>query len=1644
MYPKGLITFKVLMLRIPSITFLLLLISCHLSAQHGNGNEWIRYDQQYIKIPVAKDAIYRVPFADIEAAGLAVTDPEYLQLFHRGVEQSITVGDDYIEFYGRKNDGTMDKELYQDEAFQPHQYYNLFADTTAYFLTSGTTDGKRMQLYEEPNSGLTPEPYHYFQNLVVLTNTYAKGRDYSDIFGEVGIASTTFDKGEGWMGPIITHAQGIIYTTVTGVERAVTTGDKPILEMVITGRGGMQHGVDVYIGPSSRVLTTLTVNGFESQKLSHEIEWSDINASGELQVGVSTSIVNATAARVSVNYVKVKFPQETDVAGNAEYFFSLAANASGKSYIELKNTLENTRVFDITDPSNPMEIGTLETSTLNAVIRTETARQIFATATHIQPEVKPVSFTVIDPLNFNYIIITHPLLRKSSGTYADPVLAYAEYRASSDGGAFLPAVLNIEQIYDQFNFGEQSPLAIFHLMKFLSTTRLPDYLFIIGKGLDPDYDYFRKPELATTYKSLVPGAGMPASDMAFTAGLDGTNNVPGVATGRITAMTSDDVAAYLEKVKEAESRPFNDLRRKNVLHLSGGIYAGEAQNFRSYLQEYAQIAEGFHLGGKVDAIAKESTDIKLINISKEVNDGVNLVTFFGHSSAVTLDFDVGRVTDEVMGYHNKGKYPVLLMNGCQAGAFFRHSMLFGEDWINAPDRGAVGFIAHTSFGYVGQLRKYSDLFYDIGYGDSVFIAKGLGDIQKEVARQFLLTSNGTAADITQVQQMVLLGDPAVPLFGAGKPDYAVRDENLSISSLDEQPVTVVSDSFAINFIVRNFGQAQNTPLTVSVVRTLSDRSTVAYDSVYEPVLYADTLQFIISDKREDGFGNNTFEVRVDADNVIAELSETNNAAYLDYFIPANGTKNLYPANFSIVNRRDISFSFQHTDLHSAEREFLMEVDTVHTFDSPFLKSYTISAHVLARQDVSLPESDTLVYYWRTKLAQPLDDESRDWTGSSFTFIEDGPEGWVQAELPQYAQNSFEGIVADIPGNAFRFEETVTPVSITTFGAFAGEPVASVSILIDSAEYNLTAQGFGCRNNTINLIAFDRRSTVPYQGVRFQWFNSGGRSCGREPWAINSFNSSELVTGNNDDIIQYVDNIPAGDSVLIFNIGDASYEQWPEEAKGKLGELGISLDQINDLQPGEPVVIFARKGLAPGAARVVRSESGSPTTEKLEVSGSMTGRYTSGEMTSVTIGPALSWNELLFTAQGSAGDKTMINIFGVDSDGNRHLLADSIESTLELEFINAVEFPYIILSYTSSDDVNLTPAQLQYWMVIYEPVPEGLIFYRGTEEETNVREGEVWTGDYGFINVSSSSFPEELTVNYKIVNRSSFVTTEANIKIDSPAPGDTTLFEITVDTYRKTGFNDIEVFVNPYATAEQHFDNNIFILPAHLNVRGENLSPVLDVTFDGRYIEKEEFISSEPDIEIRLWDENSILLKTDTLGIDMFLAGPCEEELCSFQRINFSRPDIHWTPATASSDFLINFNPGPLPEGKYVFRVSASDRSGNSSGETPYEISFRISDDESVVISDPFPNPATEQINFNVTLTGQTIPDLTRVDFVTLNGELAKSLHVPSSALHIGANVLRLNLQDEFSLPSGIYIYRMFFTSTGKPIEKRGKISVLRR
>src|SRR5690606_33365205 len=120
--------------------------------------------RDYYKIPTAQDGVYRLSYTTLSASSIDINrlDPRDIRVFHRGEEVAVYVAgqedgqfntSDYLDFVGKRNEGTLDVGLYGDADIMPNPYYNTHTDTTAYFLTiTPGQPGKRMALRDGPSA----------------------------------------------------------------------------------------------------------------------------------------------------------------------------------------------------------------------------------------------------------------------------------------------------------------------------------------------------------------------------------------------------------------------------------------------------------------------------------------------------------------------------------------------------------------------------------------------------------------------------------------------------------------------------------------------------------------------------------------------------------------------------------------------------------------------------------------------------------------------------------------------------------------------------------------------------------------------------------------------------------------------------------------------------------------------------------------------------------------------------------------------------------------------------------------------------------------------------------------------------------------------------------------------------------------------------------------------------------------------------------------------------------------------------------------------------------------------------------------------------------------------------------------------------
>lgn len=1641
-----------------------------LSTQVMSQETWINYSLDYFKIPTDRDGVYSLDYATLSAAGINMNqiDPRDIRLYHRGKEIAVHVEGqndgrfdrgDYLEFIGKRNDGTLDSLLYMQPEMMPNPYYNTHNDSTAYFLTiTPGQRGRRMPI-KEPYPMTVPAVTSYEVDFLdIYSDQYSLGEIY-----ELGARLSNFDRGQGWMGPVITRGSHKDYL-ITDLGEVVSS-DRAGITLGLVGRSADAHLIEISVGPSPSRLRSLgrySFPNFDFLKLQEALFFSDFGPRGDLMVRIFPLGAEGMVDNVSLSYMKVNYSKQLGVGDFKKERFNLS---KGEARLVITGLYKDYLGYDLTDFQAPVKLMIQRNGNSIDIPAGNPSRPSKILVQQVSDVVKvtlmeKVRFRNILQQSADYIIISNKLLRRPSSSYADAVTAYAAYRASPSGGGFDTLTVNVQDLYNQFSYGEKTPLAIFEFLKKYTEKYQPDFLLLIGRSygiyntrkVAGVNHTFRNNPSVFGVQDLLPPAGYPYSDNLYATGLDHENQT--LAVGRIPARTPDEVGYYLDKIKEKDLLGVQEDWQKNIVHLSGGRSALELEKFFSFLSGFKAVAEDVYLGGRVTTIRKRAKEVvEMINISEEVNAGLSLVTFFGHSAPAATDIDIGFVSVNELGYNNKGKYPVLLLNGCDAGNAFGDAYTFGEDWILTPEKGASNYMAHSSLGVDSYLKRYSDSFYVKAFSDSTLIYQSIGKVKIE-AEKLLYSRYGTAPIYqSHVQQMIMLGDPAARIFPASKADYSIREEDVFVEGFEGMPMNTLSDSLKLSFIIRNIGRVDQDSVSLKVTRSLPDGTVIPYDLIMIPPVYRrDTLSFTVPNIGVNSFGENFYTIELNREKRIDELNFSNNVVTIGKYLQLSGTMNLAPVDFGLLRDRQIELISQIPGGSTEDRTVVVQIDSVADFSSPGRKENRFTTSNLVQWPLDLFQSfspaDSLTLYWRSRFLEPREGEDSSWNLSSFSYINQGPDGWTQRQFPQFDNNQLDNLEVNPLKQSWKYKDIKMDVEVFTFGSDNPDyNFKQTQIMLNGISYILDTPSRYCAEGSLGLMAFDQKTLMPYLPVPLTAIDvSDEKSCGRTPQIIQNIKNVRITGDGETLLLDFVDGLKDGDYVVVFSVGRVTFSDWSEEVYAKMRNLGANEATLRTLRTGDPYILFGKKGLQAGEAIEVvadKDQGNQPNTQTLRYSRELNGYSTSGRIISPRIGPASHWvsffNEVqgqkLFDAEFSAFD-----VMGITPDGEELPLFESVqEDEIALESIDPNLFPYLKLQFAVNDPKASVPEQLLKWQVSYVGVPEGVLVSRNKQTNLKLKEGEEAEVRFEFINISKFDFPDSLTIEWTYSNKAQGRSENFSQTIPAIKAGQSHEFLIDFNSLGRVGKTSLHVFANPKIYQEQTFRNNVIDLPDYFIVEGDTQHPVLEVSFDGVYIMDGDIVSPTVLISSFLKDDNKLALKKDTTGMEVHFKKDCKG--CEFERVSFSGIQMKWFEATEDRDFKLEFQPGPLEDGLYRVRINGADVAGNVAGEKPYEISFEVINESRITNFFPYPNPFSSKVQFVFTVTGSEVPDQIKIQILTVTGKVVREIFQEElGVIRIGNNITEYawDGKDEYGdqLANGVYIYRILVRKNGHYLEHR--------
>ncbi len=1562
-------------------------------SQRNYGNEWINYNSihAYYKFGLGITGMHRLYYNNLLPA---TNSTATIQLFFRGKEVPIFVADnnkngtfdqgDYIEFWGQKNDGQLDTVLYEKHGFWPDTAYSMYSDTAYYFLTWNDTATHPRRIINDSdtyNSSMTAIPYFMMEYDTFYRYQYNEG-----IPAYVGYYLSQYTLGEGYIGQSITPANTSLSAHVYATDNYYYKAHiKPSFDFcnismndpsANCSNSSPNHIINVLLNGSGTPIFQQKFNGYAVNHNTFQLDTISSSSTSFkfLLTGCSLEIE-------ALAYIKFRYPRTFDFTASStppNLYFNYSNPSVSLNFFKFYGKFATSSIrptMMLYDVNN----GIISTSnyhndTAYFVVHNfgNTSRYYVYDSLKIFKDTS-LYFQVI---NFrssfqyqkgnNYIIVTNSKLRSAANSYA----SYKNGQKDGLNGVTLsPLVVNADDLYNEFYYGQHHPAAIQNFMAYLwfNNTQKPQYLFLMGKGRQ--CTSFRSAGSPGNINSiiynedLVPSIGDPPSDLMFISGItshyaDKDIITPVIAVGRLAADSPNAINEYLYKVQEHTSEltyPYPagsivPLWHKNILQVgSAGSDLTILSQIKSCFNILTPIATDTPAGNHITTlISTDSNDLNVINVDitgqiiSNFLQGVQLFTYFSHGSVNVLGIDIG-TTDNMSNFGSSSQkfpeYPYMYLNGCNVGNCFTDSSV-GEDYIfsHNDNKGAIIWLSHANFTFTQNLTNQMQDFYSNMFQQSY--GKSIGKVMEGVFNNFNNNPNEYNDPLQRSHefQWILQGDPSLPSPSLPLPDYAITKDSLFLS-----PSNVIStaDSFSIGIPIYNLGLADTNHIWICVQRTLSNSQVVTYFKKIPPVFNRQTIYFTMPTLGSRGAGENAVSIYVNynnknynnGNNWVQEYNNdfANNSVKWNYYIPSTGARLLYPLNYSIVPTDSVTIIAQSRNLTDTITPALFEIDT----NSDFPRASGVRAFSslikpigsLCAWKLPIPlKKDSTVFYFRARMVSKPDSVVQ-WDTRSFTYIKGSPLGWSQSHFQQYPSISPTNVSIDTIHRVFNFSPLNSAVFTINmnpwYDAGLGIKLASTPNLNPGA----------CAYSDLIFMEFDQFSLFYNPNAYYQPPTLNGKSCNSSPQNYQQFNM--LDSGSKSNFVTAINNVKNGNYVALFVKGTKNeIWTWGPKVMAAFTQLGAKIiDTIK--HDSTTYVLLGRKGPRQGTL-ISEADQYYPhkTTAATTIIDTLYSHFIdSGTLVSAVIGPASSWAYLFQNwkmLDQPVLDKYRIALIGVNYQGLstnipgfQNIAASSLAFS-GTNTISAKTYPYLEMkAYIKDTGLSRTPPQLKLWQVLYNGVPEGTVFVdKYYKAPKTINPGDSIYIQFKFKNISPYPFPDSIKVEYDVYDKQGVKTHTVYHSYPpplkampvNPAKDSSNILKIRQVLYYPglRDSNKIVATVNPnFAQPEVTLDNNVIEFPFYVTY--DNINPLLDVTFDGKHILNGELVSAKPDIRIALTDNNKILFENSRDYFKLLFRAPGNssfDSVCVCQNLNINNScPCPTTGALQGVQYSYQFHPG---------------------------------------------------------------------------------------------------------------------------------------
>ncbi|MGD0988576.1 MAG: C25 family cysteine peptidase [Candidatus Sulfotelmatobacter sp.] len=680
-----------------------------------------------VKIFVKHEGWYRVTQPDLINAGLDPNvDPAQLHLYTQAIEQPIQVTgatagpggfgpQAAISFYGRGID-------------------TQYTGVRAYFLTAEETPGQRIQILPpSTGSNVPPTSFPYTVELTPHTTYFS---------------ALTTSNGNNFFGPLISSTPTDETITVSQLDATSTVS--PQVEVILQGVIlAVPHDVTVILNGST--LGDVTFTGQDKGELKVSIP------PGTLVDGPNT--VTLTSQDGEYDYsllqsIRITYPH-LYVADSDELIFT---GHAGDELLLYGFSQSAVGVFDITNPDQPIQLSVpvaqdpATKSTYTAEVQvpwsaTNRATQHTLMAVAADRVASAADLRANHPSYWHEAQAGSDIVMVSSGAFAKVLGPIVQaHKAEGKSSAIVP----VDELYDEFNFGEHSPQAI---RDFLQTAvkswrTTPKYLLLNGRAsLDPrNYLGFGFLDFVPT--KIIPTTGLVTASDGWFSDFNDTG-LPTIATGRLPVSTAAEAQLVAGKIATYEGQSSNGSWTSQAMMVADlndtENFTKDSQVVQAQLPAAMQVTDVFASTMGIPAAAQA--------IVTGINSGQVLVNYAGHGSEDMWSGSDLFDNNAANALTNGNSLPVFLIMDCLNG-FFQdvYDEPLAVTLMLAPNGGAVAVLASSG---LNQATPQTIL-------DKLVVQAAMGTSQLTLGDAVVKAKSGIS-DVAVRKTYNLLGDPAMQI-----------------------------------------------------------------------------------------------------------------------------------------------------------------------------------------------------------------------------------------------------------------------------------------------------------------------------------------------------------------------------------------------------------------------------------------------------------------------------------------------------------------------------------------------------------------------------------------------------------------------------------------------------------------------------------------------------------------------------------------------------------------------------------------------------------------------------------------------------------------------------------------------------------------